>query len=75
MFVVESATASYCHELPKLTRDLYTLLIQYIYCAFSFNHCYCYSCQIKRVCAKVASDPKLKNGYNALGFSQGGQFL
>lgn len=31
--------------------------------------------QIDQVCDKVASDPKLKNGYNALGFSQGGQFL
>ena len=31
--------------------------------------------QVKQVCDKVASDPKLKNGYNALGFSQGGQFL
>ncbi|KAJ7387022.1 Palmitoyl-protein thioesterase 1 [Desmophyllum pertusum] len=31
--------------------------------------------QIKQVCDKVAADPKLKNGYNALGFSQGGQFL
>ncbi|KAM7449542.1 Palmitoyl-protein thioesterase 1 [Porites harrisoni] len=31
--------------------------------------------QIKQVCDKLASDPKLKNGYNALGFSQGGQFF
>ncbi|CAH3109297.1 unnamed protein product [Pocillopora meandrina] len=31
--------------------------------------------QVKQVCNKVANDPKLKNGYNALGFSQGGQFL
>lgn len=31
--------------------------------------------QVKEVCEKVAADPKLKNGYNALGFSQGGQFL
>ena len=31
--------------------------------------------QITQVCKKVATDPKLKNGYNALGFSQGGQFL
>ncbi|XP_078361110.1 palmitoyl-protein thioesterase 1-like [Oculina patagonica] len=31
--------------------------------------------QIDQVCKKVAEDPKLKNGYNALGFSQGGQFL
>ncbi|KAK2574268.1 Palmitoyl-protein thioesterase 1, partial [Acropora cervicornis] len=27
---------------------------------------------VKQVCDKLASDPKLKNGYNALGFSQGG---
>ncbi|XP_074636472.1 palmitoyl-protein thioesterase 1-like [Acropora palmata] len=31
--------------------------------------------QVKQVCDKLASDPKLKNGYNALGFSQGGQFF
>ncbi|XP_020896062.1 palmitoyl-protein thioesterase 1 [Exaiptasia diaphana] len=31
--------------------------------------------QITQVCGKLANDPKLKNGYNALGFSQGGQFL
>ncbi|XP_031553367.1 palmitoyl-protein thioesterase 1-like [Actinia tenebrosa] len=31
--------------------------------------------QIKQVCDKLANDPKLQNGYNALGFSQGGQFL
>ena len=31
--------------------------------------------QVEMVCKKIASDPKLKNGYNALGFSQGGQFL
>ena len=31
--------------------------------------------QVTMVCEKIASDPKLKNGYNALGFSQGGQFL
>ena len=72
MFVIASVTKLYSHELLKLTKDFYTL---YIYCAFSFNHCYCYSWQIKQVCDKLASDPKLKNGYNALGFSQGGQFL
>merc|ERR1711916_135452 len=27
------------------------------------------------VCKKIASDPKLANGHNAIGFSQGGQFL
>ena len=31
--------------------------------------------QVKSVCKKIAADPKLKNGYNAVGFSQGGQFL
>lgn len=31
--------------------------------------------QVERVCHKVRTDPKLKNGYNAMGFSQGGQFL
>eukprot|EP00057_Strongylocentrotus_purpuratus_P012880 XP_011667354.1 PREDICTED: palmitoyl-protein thioesterase 1 [Strongylocentrotus purpuratus] len=31
--------------------------------------------QIKMACDIIAKDPKLKNGYNAIGFSQGGQFL
>jgi palmitoyl-protein thioesterase len=31
--------------------------------------------QVSMVCQKIASDPKLKNGYHAVGFSQGGQFL
>jgi len=26
-------------------------------------------------CKKIQADPKLANGYNAVGFSQGGQFL
>lgn len=31
--------------------------------------------QIDQVCKTVAADPKLAQGYNAIGFSQGGQFL
>lgn len=31
--------------------------------------------QIDLACKTIAKDPKLKNGYNAMGFSQGGQFL
>ncbi|XP_070555652.1 palmitoyl-protein thioesterase 1-like [Ptychodera flava] len=31
--------------------------------------------QVTDVCKQLASDPKLKAGYNAMGFSQGGQFL
>jgi len=31
--------------------------------------------QVDMVCKMIAKDPKLTNGYNALGFSQGGQFL
>jgi hypothetical protein len=31
--------------------------------------------QVEEVCKQLASDPELKDGYNALGFSQGGQFL
>ena len=31
--------------------------------------------QIKIVCEQLSQDPKLKNGFNAMGFSQGGQFL
>ena len=31
--------------------------------------------QIDEVCEKLAKDPKLQNGYNGMGFSQGGQFL
>lgn len=31
--------------------------------------------QVSIACRTIASDPKLKNGYNALGFSQGGQIV
>ena len=31
--------------------------------------------QVDEVCQKIKSDPHLQDGYNALGFSQGGQFL
>lgn len=31
--------------------------------------------QVLMVCNQLAADPKLQNGYNAIGFSQGGQFL
>merc|ERR1712183_637180 len=31
--------------------------------------------QISEVCEMMASDPELQEGYNAIGFSQGGQFL
>jgi len=31
--------------------------------------------QIREVCEMIASDPELAGGYNAIGFSQGGQFL
>lgn len=31
--------------------------------------------QVDMVCKKLANDPKMKNGYHAVGFSQGGQFL
>lgn len=31
--------------------------------------------QVEMVCEQIASDAQLQNGYNALGFSQGGQFL
>ncbi|XP_062384775.1 palmitoyl-protein thioesterase 1 [Sardina pilchardus] len=31
--------------------------------------------QVAFVCDQLAQDPKLKDGYNAMGFSQGGQFL
>lgn len=31
--------------------------------------------QVEEVCKQLANDPELKDGYNALGFSQGGQFL
>lgn len=31
--------------------------------------------QIEMACKMIAEDPKLKNGYNAIGFSQGSQFL
>merc|ERR1712004_499686 len=31
--------------------------------------------QIEMVCKQIAEDPELQNGYNAIGLSQGGQFL
>ncbi|XP_030644780.1 palmitoyl-protein thioesterase 1 isoform X2 [Chanos chanos] len=31
--------------------------------------------QVSFVCHQLSQDPKLKGGYNAMGFSQGGQFL
>ena len=31
--------------------------------------------QVSMVCSKLAQDPKLQGGYNAMGFSQGAQFL
>lgn len=31
--------------------------------------------QVQEVCDKIANDTKLKDGYHAMGFSQGGQFL
>lgn len=31
--------------------------------------------QVKDACQQIASDPKLSSGYNAMGFSQGAQFL
>lgn len=31
--------------------------------------------QVSAVCSQLAQDPKLKGGYNAMGFSQGAQFL
>jgi len=31
--------------------------------------------QVTMACDKIRADPKLENGFNAIGFSQGGQFL
>ena len=31
--------------------------------------------QVEEVCASLSKDPKLRNGFNVMGFSQGGQFL
>ncbi|KAG9492960.1 hypothetical protein GDO78_001093 [Eleutherodactylus coqui] len=31
--------------------------------------------QLDNVCEQLAKDPRLQNGYNGMGFSQGGQFL
>lgn len=31
--------------------------------------------QVSMVCSQLAQDPQLKGGYNAMGFSQGAQFL
>ena len=31
--------------------------------------------QVREVCEMIAGDAELQGGYNAIGFSQGGQFL
>lgn len=31
--------------------------------------------QVEEACRQISSDPMLQNGYNAVGFSQGSQFL
>lgn len=31
--------------------------------------------QVKQVCDEIKNDAKLQRGYNAIGLSQGGQFL
>lgn len=31
--------------------------------------------QVEDACNQIKNDPKLKDGYNAIGFSQGSQFL
>lgn len=31
--------------------------------------------QVEEACKHIASDPELRDGYNAIGFSQGAQFL
>ena len=33
------------------------------------------SAQVEMVCDELSQDQKLNNGFNAVGFSQGGQFL
>lgn len=35
----------------------------------------CPNKQVKYVCNKLRKNPLLRNGFNAIGFSQGGQFL
>lgn len=31
--------------------------------------------QVESACSQIKANPKLKHGYNSIGFSQGGQFL
>jgi palmitoyl-protein thioesterase len=31
--------------------------------------------QVEQACTMIKEDPKLKDGFNAIGFSQGAQFL
>ena len=31
--------------------------------------------QVEMVCKNLSANPELKNGFNVIGFSQGGQFL
>lgn len=49
--------------------------IHYIAISHRFFICLFVFSQVEEVCNQLSNDPKLKNGYNAIGFSQGGQFL
>ena len=40
-----------------------------------YDDCFFSCIQITEVCDMLSSDSKLANGFNAMGFSQGGQFL
>lgn len=46
-------------------------MIEEIEKSFSMNT----NLQVDEACKQIANDTNLKNGYNAIGFSQGGQFL
>lgn len=43
--------------------------------ASTFSAAMCIAAQVEQVCSQLAKMPELADGYNAVGFSQGGQFL
>uniref|UniRef100_A0A8C0DYT9 Palmitoyl-protein thioesterase 1 n=1 Tax=Balaenoptera musculus TaxID=9771 RepID=A0A8C0DYT9_BALMU len=54
-----------------LSLQIGKILVQDVENSFFLN----VNSQVKMVCQILAKDPKLQQGYNAMGFSQGGQFL
>ncbi|KAF8795514.1 palmitoyl-protein thioesterase 1-like [Argiope bruennichi] len=65
-FLEESIPNVYVHSLEIGKNELIDFENSYL---MNVNE------QVSIACTKIAADPALRNGYNAIGFSQGGQFL